>query len=43
MKPATSTRPVTIADLTVTGKLIWLYCNDCCHEREIPLVVQGSA
>jgi len=36
MKAAASTRPVTIADLTASGKLIWLYCNDCCHECEIP-------
>ncbi len=36
MKAPKMTRPLTLSDLTSSGKLIWLYCYDCGHEQEIP-------
>jgi hypothetical protein len=27
--------PVTLADLIRDGKLLWVYCNDCGHERDV--------
>ncbi len=27
--------PVTLADLIRDGKLMWVYCCDCCRERDI--------
>jgi hypothetical protein len=27
--------PVTIADLMRDEKLLWVYCNDCCRERDV--------
>ena len=26
--------PVTLGDLVREGKLLWVYCRDCCHERD---------
>lgn len=28
-------RPVTLADLIREGKLLWVYCTSCGHERDI--------
>ena len=28
-------RPVSLADLIRDKKLLWVYCNDCGHERDI--------
>lgn len=28
--------PVTLGWLDREGKLLWLYCQDCGHEREVP-------
>lgn len=28
-------RPVTLGDLIAEGKLMWTYCLDCCHERDL--------
>ena len=28
-------QPVTLSDLADGGKLLWVYCRDCCHEREV--------
>jgi hypothetical protein len=27
--------PVTLAALAREDKLLWVYCRDCCHEREL--------
>ena len=27
--------PVTLADLIRADKLLWVYCRDCCHERDV--------
>ena len=27
--------PVTLGDLIHDGKLMWVYCLDCCRERDI--------
>jgi hypothetical protein len=27
--------PVTLGDLIRNNRLIWVYCNDCCRERDI--------
>ena len=27
--------PVTLADLIPEKRLIWVYCNDCCRERDL--------
>lgn len=27
--------PVTLGDLISDGKLLWLYCCDCCRERDV--------
>ena len=27
--------PVTLGDLVREGKLLWVYCRDCCHERDV--------
>jgi hypothetical protein len=29
------TGPVTLADLTEADKLLWVFCRDCCHERDV--------
>jgi hypothetical protein len=29
------TGPVTLADLIDANKLLWVYCRDCCHERDV--------
>ena len=29
------TDPVTLGDLITAGKLLWCYCLDCCHERDV--------
>ena len=29
------TGPVTLGDLARDGKLLWVYCRDCCHERDV--------
>ena len=29
------TAPVTLADLIEADKLLWVHCNDCCHERDV--------
>ncbi len=29
------TGPVTLGDLIREDKLLWVYCNDCCHERDV--------
>ena len=28
-------RPVTLGDLIAEKKLMWTYCLDCCHERDL--------
>ncbi len=28
-------QPVTLADLKAEGRLVWVYRNDCCLEREV--------
>ncbi len=28
--------PVTLGDLARDNKLLWIYCNDCGREREVP-------
>ena len=27
--------PVTLADLSRANKLLWVFCRDCCHERDV--------
>ena len=27
--------PVTLGDLIRDDKLLWVYCRDCCHERDV--------
>src|SRR5436190_10635586 len=27
--------PVTLGDLIGADKLLWVYCRDCCHERDL--------
>ncbi len=27
--------PVTLGDLIREDKLLWVYCRDCCHERDV--------
>lgn len=27
--------PVTLGDLIYADKLLWVYCNDCCQERDV--------
>ena len=27
--------PVTLGDLVRDAKLLWVYCRDCCHERDV--------
>ncbi len=29
------TGPVTLGDLVREDKLLWVYCRDCCHERDM--------
>jgi hypothetical protein len=29
------TGPVTLGDLIEADKLLWVYCRDCCHERDV--------
>ena len=29
------TGPVALADLAREGKLLWVFCRDCCHERDM--------
>ncbi len=29
------TAPVTLADLINADKLLWVYCNDYCHGRDV--------
>jgi hypothetical protein len=29
------TGPVTLGDLIREDKLLWVYCRDCCHERDV--------
>jgi len=31
----TPTGPVTLGDLIREDKLLWVYCRDCCHERDV--------
>jgi hypothetical protein len=31
----TSAGPVTLSDLTAAGKLLWVYCCACGHERDL--------
>jgi hypothetical protein len=35
------TGPVTLGDLHKDGKLVWLYCRSCGHERDVDLVALG--
>ena len=30
-----ATGPVTLGDLVREDKLLWVYCCDCCHERDL--------
>ena len=30
-----SSGPVTLGDLVREDKLLWVYCCDCCHERDV--------
>jgi len=32
-----STGPVTLGDLIHEDKLLWVYCCDCYHERDVPV------
>ena len=32
---STLTGPVTLGDLIREDKLLWVYCRDCCHERDV--------
>ena len=34
-------RPVTLGDLDNEGKLLWVYCNECCRERDVPPLSLG--
>ena len=27
--------PVTLGDLIREDKLLWVYCRECCHERDV--------
>jgi hypothetical protein len=27
--------PVTLGDLIRDDKLLWVYCRDCCHDRDV--------
>ncbi len=29
------TGPVTLGDLIREDKLLWIYCRECCHERDV--------
>ena len=29
------TGPVTLADLVREDKLLWVYCRECCYERDV--------
>jgi hypothetical protein len=29
------TGPVTLGDLAREDKLLWVFCRDCCHERDV--------
>jgi hypothetical protein len=29
------TGPVTLGDLVREGKLLWVYCRECCRERDV--------
>ena len=29
------TGPVTLGDLIREDKLLWVYCRECCHERDV--------
>ena len=31
----TPTGPVTLGDLIREDKLLWVYCRECCHERDV--------
>jgi hypothetical protein len=30
-----ATGPVTLGDLIREGKLLWIYCRDCCREGDV--------
>jgi hypothetical protein len=32
MSPTNSLQPVTLGDLIGAGKLLWVYCCDCCRD-----------
>jgi hypothetical protein len=32
------TGPVTLGDLIREGKLLWIYCRDCCRECDVAVV-----
>ena len=32
-----STGPVTLGDLIHEDELLWVYCRECCHERDVNL------
>ena len=29
------TGTITLSDLVREGKLLWVFCRDCCHERDV--------
>ena len=33
--PAPDAKPVTLADLKQEERLVWVYCLDCCLERDV--------
>ena len=35
MPSKSTSQPVTLADLKDESRLVWVYCNDCCLEREV--------
>ena len=35
IKLALMNSPVTLGDLIQADKLLWVYCRDCCHERDV--------
>lgn len=34
-------QPATLATLERDGRMLWVYCCDCCHERDIPPMSLG--
>ena len=41
MQYASTFRPVTLSDLAQEDRLLWCYCEGCCHEVEVPPLSLG--